>query len=101
MSGFTVESNLNLWALAGEGGRAIKKAINLLSHDHHENWFAFYDRGLLFSDGCNIQNPDMECMLEWELVWEDPHARGDRNGGFAYFQNSVHPSIALLGQGGV
>ena len=45
MSGFTVESNLNLWALAGEGGRAIKKAINLLSHDHHENWFAFYDRG--------------------------------------------------------
>jgi len=53
------------------------------------------------SDGCNIQNPDVECMLEWELVWEDPHARGDRNGGFAYFQNSVHPSIALLGQGGV
>ena len=24
---------------------SIKKAINLLSHDHHENWFAFYDRG--------------------------------------------------------
>ena len=51
--------------------------------------------------GCSIQNPDVECKLEWEEVWEDPHARGDRNGGFAYFEDTLHPSIALLGQGGV
>jgi hypothetical protein len=51
--------------------------------------------------GCSIQYPDVECKLEWEQIWEDPHARGDRNGGFAYFQDTLHPSIALLGQGGV
>jgi hypothetical protein len=51
--------------------------------------------------GCSIQNPDVECKLEFEQIWEDPHARGDRNGGFAYFQDTLHPSIALLGQGGV
>lgn len=51
--------------------------------------------------GCNVHNPNVECNLDWDLVWEDQHPRGDRNGGFAYFQDSIHPSIALLGQGGV
>ena len=51
--------------------------------------------------GCSIQTPDEECKLTWDLVWENQNPRGDRNGGFAYFQDAVHPSIALLGQGGV
>ena len=51
--------------------------------------------------GCNIQNPNVDCNLEWTQIWQDPHPRGDRNGGFAYFQDDIHPSIALLGQGGI
>lgn len=51
--------------------------------------------------GCSIHHPDTECKLEWELSWEDPNPKGDRNGGFAYFRNDRHPSIALLGQEGV
>ena len=51
--------------------------------------------------GCSIQTPDEECKLTWEMVWENQTPRGDRNGGFAYFQGAIHPSIALLGQGGV
>ena len=51
--------------------------------------------------GCSIQTPDEECKLTWEMVWENQTPRGDRNGGFAYFQGAIHPSITLLGQGGV
>jgi hypothetical protein len=51
--------------------------------------------------GCSIQHPDVECKLQWEQVWEDSNPMGDRNGGFAYFHYNPHPSIVLLGQGGV
>jgi len=49
--------------------------------------------------GCSIHNPDAKCELEFNEVWEHPNPRGDRNGGFATFNNEK--MIALLGQGGI
>jgi len=49
--------------------------------------------------GCSIHNPDAKCNLEFNEVWEHPNPKGDRNGGFATFNNEK--MIALLGQGGV
>lgn len=76
-------------------------------------------------DGCSIHNPDVVCHLQWKELWVDPNPKGDRNGGFAYFdqmnsnesntnesdyapslsnsrrRTSIEPSIILLGQGGI
>ncbi|KAL7525851.1 hypothetical protein ACHAXR_003077 [Thalassiosira sp. AJA248-18] len=49
--------------------------------------------------GCSIHNPDVECHLEYKQVWEHPDPKGDRNGGFATFND--RNMIALLGQGGI
>mmetsp|Transcript_48068 Transcript_48068/g.102250 ORF Transcript_48068/g.102250 Transcript_48068/m.102250 type:complete len:522 (-) Transcript_48068:115-1680(-) len=49
--------------------------------------------------GCSIHEPDAECDLKYENLWEHPNPRGDRNGGFATFDDKK--MIALLGQGGI
>ena len=50
-------------------------------------------------NGCSIHNPEAECDFTWELMWEHPDPKGDRNGGFATFNGQT--SIVLTGQGGV
>lgn len=50
-------------------------------------------------NGCSIYNPEAECDFTWELMWEHPDPKGDRNGGFATFNGQT--SIVLTGQGGV
>lgn len=50
--------------------------------------------------GCSIQNPEVECQLDYTEVWEHPNPQGDRNGGFATFGDDQR-IIALLGEGGI
>jgi len=49
--------------------------------------------------GCSIHEPDAECHLEYTEVWEHPNPKGDRNGGFAMFDDQK--VVALVGQGGI
>lgn len=49
--------------------------------------------------GCSIHEPDADCNLEYTEVWEHPNPKGDRNGGFATFDDQE--MVALLGQGGI
>mmetsp|Transcript_29210 Transcript_29210/g.53378 ORF Transcript_29210/g.53378 Transcript_29210/m.53378 type:complete len:566 (+) Transcript_29210:62-1759(+) len=51
--------------------------------------------------GCSVHQPEAECHLEYADVWEHPNPRGDRNGGFAAFDDGQATMIALLGQGGI
>eukprot|EP00581_Thalassiosira_minuscula_P003364 CAMPEP_0183740118 /NCGR_PEP_ID=MMETSP0737-20130205/58783_1 /TAXON_ID=385413 /ORGANISM="Thalassiosira miniscula, Strain CCMP1093" /LENGTH=514 /DNA_ID=CAMNT_0025975103 /DNA_START=82 /DNA_END=1626 /DNA_ORIENTATION=- len=49
--------------------------------------------------GCSIHDPYKPCSLEYTQMWQHPNPKGDRNGGFAIFNDQK--MIALLGQGGL
>lgn len=59
--------------------------------------------------GCSVHYPGVPCRLQWRETWTDPDPKGDRNGGFAKFndddaaatKSNASPSIVLVGQGGV
>jgi hypothetical protein len=53
--------------------------------------------------GCSVHQPDVECAVEWNEIWREPNAQGNRNGAFAAsLGNDVgDPAIVLVGTGGI